>query len=124
MNDDISKYKPWGIKVMSVEIAAEITAEARRQSMTTGQFVERLYREWKADGSPVVVAHASPPPPDLVALADVVLKVSQASGKPYPARSAASLYALMAQRIKTVRAGSTEAANPVAPARLRAVPKS
>jgi hypothetical protein len=47
---------PWTIKAVARTVQRGVIEDARKQGLTVGQFIERLYTDWKADGRPVPVA--------------------------------------------------------------------
>jgi hypothetical protein len=72
---------PWTIKAVPTETRTKVTAAARKEGLTVGQWLERRVNEWLEDGGPVHVtsnlpvpvsdkrqALPGPPPPDIAAL--------------------------------------------------------
>lgn len=51
MQDNVDLLKPWTVKAVATRVSDEITAEARRESLTVGQLVEKIWDAWKADGT-------------------------------------------------------------------------
>jgi hypothetical protein len=52
MSDPVDLMKPWTIKSVSTRTQNTITAAARRENLTVGQWLEKRVDEWEAAGSP------------------------------------------------------------------------
>ena len=59
MSDPVDSVAPWTIKAVSTATRDTVTAAARREGLTVGQWLERRVAEWTGEGSPVPV-HAQP----------------------------------------------------------------
>jgi len=68
--DPIDTAGPWTIKVISTATRNTVTAAARREGLTVGQWLERRVTEWEGQGSPMPVS--SPPPVNLGELAQAM----------------------------------------------------
>ena len=114
MNDrtaSVATIAPWTIKAFSVEARRDIVAAAAGQKMEVGAFVERVWRSYLADGSPVqvepaIVAGFNATPESLAALATLAQAtrdMAAAAGVSPPASLAKSLLALTAAQVRSAR---------------------
>lgn len=93
------KLRPMAIKSIASSVADDIVSTARREDMTVGELVEKVWNHWKGDGAPLTVRE--PPklaPADLARLMSAAAEMKQA-GLPVPegARS------LIAESIRGIR---------------------
>jgi hypothetical protein len=77
--------KPWTIKSVSARTQNTITAAARRENLTVGQWVEKRVDEWEASGSPAPVG--APNLTDLAALIAAAGAMAQHTKLPGEVRS-------------------------------------
>lgn len=72
---------PWTIKSIPAEDKDFIIASARKEGLTVGQWISKRCKEWRADGSPVVVSpSAAPSMPDMAALIQALPALADAKG--------------------------------------------
>jgi hypothetical protein len=103
MNDQIDLMKPWSIKACSSRVSDEVTTEARKMGLTTGQLLEKVWDAWKADGSPVSAPATTT---DLAAICDLVrvaTDVARVTGKPMRGDLQGRLLGLVDQQIRAAR---------------------
>jgi hypothetical protein len=53
--DPVDLMQPWTIKSVATRVSKAITAAARRDGLTTGQLMERMWDAWERGGKPVAV---------------------------------------------------------------------
>lgn len=55
MSEPVDLMKPWTTKSLATRVADDIAATARRENLTTGQLLEKVWDEWKARGRPAPI---------------------------------------------------------------------
>jgi hypothetical protein len=58
-HDPVDTMAPMAIKSVSTRVRNGITAAARRENLTVGQWLERRFEEWEQAGSPTPVQPAA-----------------------------------------------------------------
>lgn len=118
--DPVDTAAPWTIKSVSVATREIVTAAARREGLTVGQWLERRVAEWEREGSPTQVIPSGQPGQsltrfapvqlsgetgklDLAGLADALRAVATVAGAaemPVPKSLAREASALLRQQIR------------------------
>ena len=58
MDEPIDTMGPWTIKAVPTEIRNKVTAAARKEGLTVGQWLERRVNEWLEDGGALCTSPA------------------------------------------------------------------
>jgi len=109
MSDDaVDVAAPWTIKSVPTQTRLAVIAAARKEGLTTGQWLERRVAEWLADGSPtpVVAPSGAPSPHNLAELAqamDAARALAEAAGVKVPPAMAREGLALVRQATRAAR---------------------
>lgn len=96
--DPVDTAAPWTIKSVSVATREAVTAAARREGLTVGQWLERRVAEWEAEGGPVPVSAPATAPPNLGDLAQAMQAaraLAEAAGVPVPPHVARDAFAVL-----------------------------
>jgi hypothetical protein len=95
-HDPVDAMAPWTIKSVSKATRDAVTAAARREGLTVGQWLERRVAEWEGQGSPVSVTPSAPAAAsvaDLAHLMHAALAVAEKAGVPVPPTMARDAFA-------------------------------
>lgn len=106
--DLVDAAAPWTIKSVSVATREAVTAAARREGLTVGQWLERRVAEWEAEGSPMPVSGPAPPGPapnlgDLAQAWQAARALAEAAGIPVPPHLARDAFAAVKQATRQAR---------------------
>ena len=102
--DPVDTAAPWTIKSVSVATREAVTAAARREGLTVGQWLEKRVAEWEGEGRPVPVPGG--PPPNLGDLAQAMQAaraLAEAAGVPVPPHVARDAFAVLKVATRQVR---------------------
>jgi hypothetical protein len=95
MNDPIDLMRPWTIKSMPAKTIEAITAAARRDNVTVGQWLEKRVAEWEQGASGV--PQGAPSLTDLTALIAAAGHMAQHTKLPGEVRTLINQLARIAQ---------------------------
>jgi len=101
----IDLMAPWTIKSVPVRIRDKVTAAARREGLTVGQWLERRVDEWDDAGSPVSVS-APLAPVNLGELAqamEAVRALATAANVPVPPQLARDGLSMIRQAVRQAK---------------------
>jgi hypothetical protein len=106
--DPTDVIKPFAIKSIATAVRDDIVATAKREYLTTGQLVEKVWHHWKGDGQPLHVGEAAKLSAADVASLMQATAALKGAGLPVPA----GMTSLIASSVRVLRG-----VPPVAPRR-------
>lgn len=108
MEEPVDLMKPWTIKSVATRVSEDITATARRENLTTGQLLERVWDAWKAGGWQATKETNVTLIADLSALLHAVGSLPEHTPVPREVRSLINDYARMARGLPSLKPGQTQ----------------
>jgi hypothetical protein len=94
---------PWTIKSVATSTRETVTAAARKEGMTVGQWLERQVREWTEAGSPTRVAHGPTAMADVAQAMQAARAIADAAGVPLPGSLAREAFATVKLAMRQAR---------------------
>jgi hypothetical protein len=105
MSDPVDLIKPWSIKAVATRTQNLVTAAARRENLTVGQWLEKRVDEWETSGSPE--PRGVPSLTDLAALITAAGAMAQHAKLPGEVRSLINQCARAARGLPGRKPGKT-----------------
>lgn len=107
MSDPVDSVAPWTIKAVSTATRDAVTAAARREGLTVGQWLERRVAEWEGQGSPVPMQALPAGAPaglgDVAQAMNAARALAEAAGVKVPPAMAREGLALVRQATRQLR---------------------
>ena len=107
MSDPVDSVAPWTIKAVSTATRDVVTAAARREGLTVGQWLERRVAEWEGQGSPAPVHPLAAGVPtslaDVAQAMNAARALAEAAGVKVPPAMAREGLALVRQATRQLR---------------------
>jgi hypothetical protein len=104
--------KPWTIKSVATRVSEDITATARRENLTTGQLLEKVWDAWKAGGWQATKETNVTLIADLSSLLHAVGSLPEHTPVPREVRALINDYARMARGLPGLQLGQTQGVLP------------
>lgn len=104
---------PWTIKSVSTATRDTVVTAARKEGLTTGQWLERRVREWTENGSPTRIATSLPASSDLVGSVDQMVEKAITLSSLPPEQKADPLVQEARRLVRAVMIGLRKAGRPM-----------
>ena len=84
MDEPVDAVAPWTIKAVATRTRDTVTAAARKEGLTVGQWLERRVSEWEGQGSPVPVPGPPVNPGELAQAMEAARNLAHDAGVSVP----------------------------------------